>query len=81
MIKKYIEKFKIMAVAFFAMSIIFSTEAVFAAEGDMHIMPVSSEIGADTNFDIEVYLDTNGKNLGAFNIYLDFDATNITINT
>jgi len=39
------------------------------------------ELGVNTNFDIEVHVDTGGKKLGAFNMYLDFDATKITIDT
>ncbi len=52
-----------------------------AAEGDVWIAPTTQEIGANTNFDIDVHIDTGGKNLGAFNMYLDFDPTKITIDT
>ncbi len=52
-----------------------------AAEGDVWITPTTQEIGANTNFDIDVHIDTGGKNLGAFNMYLDFDASKVTIDT
>ncbi len=45
------------------------------------LVPVDKELKADQNFDIEVLIDTGGKNLGAFNMYLDFDPTKITIDT
>ena len=50
-----------------------------AAEGDVWLTPVTQELGASTGFDMEVRIDTGGKNLGAFNMYFDFDPTDMTI--
>jgi len=50
-----------------------------AAEGDVWLTPVTQELGASTGFDMEVHIDTGGKNLGAFNMYFDFDPTDMTI--
>ncbi len=56
-----------------------ASNVAHAAEGDVWITPNMQEIGANTNFDIDVHIDTGGKNLGAFNMYLDFDASQVTI--
>ncbi len=52
-----------------------------AWEGKIKLLPANQNLKADQNFDIEVLVDTGGKNLGAFNMYLDFDPTQITIDT
>jgi len=64
-----------MLVAFFANNI------ALAAEGDVSLTPASKNIGASTEFDIEVHLDTNSKKIGAFNMFLDFDPAKVTVNT
>jgi hypothetical protein len=56
-------------------------QTVSAAEGDVWLSPTSQERGSSQSFDIEVHLDTNEKNLGAFNLYFDFNPTYISIDT
>ncbi len=45
------------------------------------ITPSPIQIGGNQNFDISIMIDTNNKNLGGFDIYLDFDASKVTIDT
>ena len=61
--------------------IIISTKNTQANEGDVWITPTVQSVKPSTNFDIEVHVDTGGKNLGGFNMYLDFDASKLTIDT
>ncbi len=58
---------------------IFST--AYASEGDMWITPTNQNVDSSQNFDIDIYVDTGGKNIGAFNIYFNFNATDVTIDT
>jgi len=53
--------------------------AIRAAEGDVWIVPVDQQVDADQNFDVEIRMNTGGKALGAFNLYFDFNSTNITV--
>ncbi len=52
-----------------------------AWEGKIQLLPANQDLKVNQNFDMEVLVDTGGKNLGAFNMYLDFDPTQITIDT
>ena len=52
-----------------------------AAEGDVWLTPVSQTLGSSENFDMEVRMDTGGKNIGAFNMYFDFTTSDISIDT
>ncbi len=54
---------------------------VFAVEGDTQITPNTQGVGAGQEFSVEIHADTGGKNVGAFNFYLDFDPSLITIDT
>jgi len=59
----------------------FNKGIVNAAEGDVWLTPVNQNVGTSTGFDVEVHMDTGGKQLSTFNLYLDFDANNVTLNT
>ena len=52
-----------------------------AAEGDVWLTPTNQTVGTSQNFDMEVHMDTGGKDLGAFNMYFDFEATEVTVDT
>ncbi len=52
-----------------------------ASEGDVWISPSNQNVSSDSNFDINVYIDSGTKNLGSFNMYVDFDSTKVTIDT
>lgn len=52
-----------------------------ASEGDVWLTPAEQDIGSGENFNIEVHMDTGGKDLGAFNMYFDFDASFVEIDT
>ncbi len=57
------------------------SERVIAAEGDAWITPTDQNVETSQYFDIEVYADTGGKTLGAFNLYFDFTAADFTVDT
>ncbi len=57
------------------------TSVSYAAEGDTWITPTNFNSTVDTGFDIKVHMDTGGKNIGAFNMYFDFDPTKVTVDT
>ena len=67
--------------ASFALFLMFGSliKPVQAAEGDVWITPANTNANTNQNFDIEVLVDTGGKDIGAFNMYLDFDPARITI--
>ncbi len=75
---------RIYTIAIVVISII-STLGIFsitqASEGDVWITPTNQNVDASTNFDIEVHVDTGGKNLGGFNMYFDFTASYVTVDT
>ncbi len=50
-------------------------------EGDVWHSPPLQHAGVNQNFDIAVFINTGGRNLGAFDIYLDFDTAKVTIDT
>ena len=53
-----------------------------AKEGDIWLTPSNvSNMTPSKTFDVELHLDTGGKNLGAFNVFLDFDPTYISVDT
>jgi hypothetical protein len=52
-----------------------------ASEGDVWLTPAEQDIGSDENFSMEVHMDTGGKDLAAFNMYFDFDASFVGIDT
>ena len=52
-----------------------------ASEGDTWITPASQNVGASQDFSIEVHIDTGGKDIGVFNMYLDFDPSLVTVDT
>lgn len=52
-----------------------------ASEGDVWLTPAEQDIGSGENFNMEVHMDTGGKDLGAFNMYFDFDASFVEIDT
>ncbi len=54
-------------------------KSVQAVEGDVWLTPVNSDVETSQNFDVEVHIDTGAKDLGAFNVFFDFDATKMTI--
>ena len=56
-----------------------SFQVAQAAEGDVWLTPTNQNVGTSQNFDMEVHMDTGGKDLGAFNMYFDFDAAEVTI--
>ncbi len=47
----------------------------------MWITPTNQNVDSSQNFDIDIYVDTGGKNIGAFNVYFNFSATDVTIDT
>ncbi len=55
------------------------SQVMFAASGDVWITLSSSSLGANEGFDVEIHIDTGGNNLGAFNMYLDFDSDDATV--
>ncbi len=73
------------AIYIFAISIVvFLVEvscsaSVFAVEGDTWIIPANQTMRLNQNFDIEIHLDTGGKDVGAFNMYFDFDPSQISV--
>ncbi len=58
-----------------------STESIEQgeAEGRIWLSPISQDLEANQNFDIEIVMDTGDKNIGAFNLNLNFDTTKINI--
>ncbi|KKP67566.1 MAG: outer membrane protein domain-containing protein [Candidatus Moranbacteria bacterium GW2011_GWE1_35_17] len=68
-----------LAISFLAV-MAFSQKAL-AAEGDVWITPTNQNVETSQHFDIEVHVDTGGKTLGAFNMYFDFTAANLTVDT
>jgi hypothetical protein len=60
-----------------------STESIEQgeAEGRIWLSPISQDLTANQNFDIEIVMDTAGKDVSTFNVYLDFDVTKINIDT
>ncbi len=53
----------------------------YASMGDIWISPSTQNISTNSNFDVDIYVDAGTKKLGAFNMYLDFDPTKISIDT
>jgi len=49
------------------------------AKGDIWILPTSQDLSPNQDFDIEVMMNTGGKDVGAFNVSLDFDSSKINI--
>jgi len=70
-----------MVVIFAIVGLALSSIGVKASEGDVWLTPVSQDVGSDTNFEMEVHMDTGGKDLGAFNMYFDFDPDFVEIDT
>ncbi len=54
---------------------------VQAAEGDVWITPVDQNIETSQYFDVEIHANTGSKQIGAFNLYFDFTAADLTIDT
>ncbi len=69
------------ATIFAAAGLILFSTGVKASEGDIWLTPVSQDVGSDTNFEMEVHMDTGGKDLSAFNMYFDFDPDLVEIDT
>jgi len=62
-------------------SVLFVNES-FAAEGDVWLIPANNKnIMPSQSFDIEVHMDTAGKNIGAFNMFFDFNPYDVNIST
>ncbi len=54
----------------------------YASEGDVWLVPNNiSNMTPSKTFDVELHADTGGKNIGAFNMFLDFDSNHITVDT
>ena len=66
-------------IVFLAISSIANT--AHAAEGNTWLMPANFNASIDTGFNVEVHMDTGGKDIGAFNLYFDFDPTKVTVDT
>ncbi len=73
-------KFLSIFIAVSMITVIFS-QVGQAAQGDIRLTPVDSSLAPSQSFDIDLYLDTGGSDIGAFNMYLDFDASDITVDT
>ncbi|XLQ20044.1 MAG: hypothetical protein ACKUBY_05695 [Candidatus Moraniibacteriota bacterium] len=71
----------LMLVLLFVAIIIVSPQTIHAAEGDIWFILDNDNVSTSENFDVEVHVDTGGKDLGAFNLFFDFDPVNITIDT
>ncbi len=62
--------------------LVFSVSESHASEGDIWLTPVNVQgITASKSFDIEIHMDTGGKNIGAFNMFLDVNSNDVTIET
>ncbi len=59
----------------------FFSQKAFASEGDVWLIPVSQDVTAGSGFDAEVHMDTGTKKIGAFNMYLDFDDSDVMVDT
>ncbi len=65
----------------FFLLLIILTPKIKAAEGDIWLTSNQTELGANQTFDLQLYIDTGGKNLGAFDFFLDFNSALLTIDT
>ena len=77
-IKNIIRVELIVFILFTFMTTFFSQNA-FASEGDVWLIPVSQDVTAGSSFDAEVHMDTGTKDIGAFNMYLDFDDSDVMV--
>ncbi len=59
----------------------FIGEKCFAASGDVSLSPAVFDLSAAESFEVFVYVDTGGEDLGVFNMYLDFDTDDIEVDT
>ncbi len=53
---------------------------VLSAEGDVWLSPNEISLDGGDDFNLEVHIDTGSKNLGAFNMFFDFDPNKIEVN-
>jgi hypothetical protein len=67
----------VLTIALFGVIGFFSSNVAQAAEGDLWLSPVTSSVNPGNSFDVEVHMDTGGKNLGAFNITFNFTASEV----
>ncbi len=63
----------------FAMMFVGFSQIGKAAQGDTSLIIDDSNLAPSESFDVELHLDTGGSDIGAFNMYLDFDATDVSI--
>ena len=61
--------------------LIISLHSAFAAEGDVWLIPATQHADKNQNITVQVYLDAGVKELGAFDIYFDFDPQSINVRT
>jgi hypothetical protein len=60
-----------------------STESIKKGkiEGRIWLSPINQDLKANQNFDMEIVMDAGKKNIGAFNLNLNFDTDKINIDT
>ena len=81
MVKTKMAVIKIISFMVGGLLLSFFATTVFAAEGDVWVSPTTQNAGSDQDFSVEIHADTGGKNIGAFNFYLDFDPSLVTVDT